>query len=147
MPPVKVSGTFNYIFYNTQVVEPDFSLIDLSEATDFIGVFRDCSKLLRIKGVLDIKASAFFSEWNNATNLITMYVKNLGGRASSGRFLYSISPLTKLSAESLTYLIENLFDRKTAGYASVNITFGTTLLNKLSAEQKSSITAKGFTYT
>ena len=146
MPPVTVSGNFMYQFYNTPIIAPDFSLIDLSLSPQTSGIFRECSKLVRIEGVIDLKRSTAFQEFNNATKLTTMFVKNLGGY-SSATFYVNLSPLTNLSVESLTYLVDNLFDRASAGYPSVKITFGTTLLNKLTAEQKSAITAKGFTYS
>ena len=72
--------------------------------------------------------------------------KNLGMAKSlsspSSNFLTHASNLTH---ESLMNVINNLYDRKSAGYSNLTIDFGSTNLAKLTDEEKAIATNKGWT--
>jgi hypothetical protein len=81
-------------------------------------------------------------------------VCNLGGfkdlgksQYLNGTSSYFLSVLTGLTPESLRNVINDLYDRKTAGYSTISLKFGSANLAKLTDEEIAIATNKGFTLT
>jgi hypothetical protein len=71
--------------------------------------------------------------------------EDLGKVSSFDKPTYFLKYCPNLTKESVMNVIDNLYDRKTAGYSVVTLPFHTNSLNLLSDEEKAIATNKGWT--
>ena len=123
-------------------------LFDFSNVRDIGFLFCDCSSLTSVP-LLDFKnVTRVTNTFKDCYNLI-----NLGGFKDFGakENLYSDgSPLNLISCDKLTHesimnVINNLYDRKTAGYSVLTLKLHANTLALLSDEEKAIATNKGWT--
>ena len=124
---------------------------DMSKVTDVSNIFNSCKWLIDVPEL----------DWGAVKNCTYPFgtgnipsVCNLGGfkdlgkeKSISGTTSYFLSVLPNLTHESLMNVINKLYDRKTAGYSTLSLKFGSTNLGKLSDEEKAIATNKGYTLT
>ena len=138
------------MFYNCHSLTT-IPQLDTSNVTNVGGMFAGCTSLQSLP-LLDFSKvwimGLFFN--NGESGKITTLTdlggfKNLGNdqilSINSGFLSYA----PNLTHESLMNVINNLYDRKSAGYSNANIDFGSTNLAKLSDEEKAIATNKGWT--
>ena len=162
----------NYMFHNCSKIT-SIPQLDTSKVTDMGGMFHTCSNLTTIPQLDTSKVTNMYImfhscfkitsipqlDTSNVTSIGAMFgysnlsnltdfggFKNLGMAKSlsspSSNFLTHASNLTH---ESLMNVINNLYDRKSAGYSNLTIDFGSTNLAKLTDEEKAIATNKGWT--
>lgn len=124
---------------------------DMSKATSVNNMVNDCKYLIDVPEL----------DWSSVKNCTYPFgtgnlqsVCNLGGfkdlgkeKSISGTSSYFLSVLPNLTHESLMNVINKLYDRKTAGYSTLSLKFGSTNLGKLTDEEKAIATNKGYTLT
>ena len=145
-------------------------LLDTSKVTDMNSMFSNCSSLTSIPqmdtsnvkktGYMFSNCSSLTSipllDYSSVTDLGYIFgfgslnkLTDLGGfkdfkiNASS----YFLDRVPNATVESLMNVINNLYDLTANGLSGKTINFGTTNLNKLTDEQKSVATAKGWSLT
>ena len=112
----------------------EFPMLDLSKGTDFGRTWDNCSSLTSFPQ-LDLSSGTNFAyAWTGCSNLT-----NLGGFGAIKESI-DLSPCTKLTVESLMNVIN-----QAATVTGKTMTLGSTNLAKLSDEQKSVATSKGWT--
>ena len=121
-------------------------LLDTSKVTDMNSMFSNCSSLTSIplldySSVTDLGYIFGFGSLNKLTDLGGF--KDFKINASS----YFLDRVPNATVESLMNVINNLYDLTANGLSGKTINFGTTNLNKLTDEQKSVATAKGWSLT
>ena len=120
--------------------------LDTSSVTNMSSMFSGCNTLTSIP-LLDTgkvtSMSALFGYGQNTS------LKNLGGfkdlKISITSYFLDYAP--NLTVESLMNVINNLYDLTANGVSGKTLKFGTTNLNKLTAEQIAVATNKGWTLT
>lgn len=124
---------------------------NMSKVTDVSNLFNDCKWLIDVPE-LDWGAVKTCQYPFGTANLST--VANLGGfkdlgkeKSISGTTSYFLNVVPNLTHESLMNVINKLYDRKTAGYSTLSLKFGSTNLGKLTDEEKAIATNKGYTLT
>jgi surface protein len=114
-------------------------------------MFKGCSKLTSISeldfsNVTSITYIFGTSDLKNLTNLGGF--KNLGAQPSlSVTSSYQFNKAPNMTYESIMNIINNLYDRKSAGYSVITLKFASKTLALLSDEEKTIATNKGWTLT
>lgn len=141
--------TFNQTFMYSSVIE--IPAYDTSNNTTLYNTFRDCTKLTTIPELDCGKTSTISYMFGNSTNNCPA-LTNLGGFKDLGKMgsitnssTYFLQACPNLTHESLMNVINGLYDRKSAGYSTVTLKFGSTNLGKLTDEEKAIATNKGWT--
>ena len=133
------------IFYSCQSLQ-SIPPIDTSKVTNMTNMFNDCRKIQSIP-LLDCgivtNMSNFFG-WSNINTLT-----DLGGFKDLKISVTSsfLEKAPNLTVESLMNVINNVYDLTANGLSGQSLKFGSTNLNKLTAEQVAIATAKGWTLT
>ena len=112
----------------------EFPMLDLHNGTNFNSAWNGCSSLTDFAQVDLSSGTNFGGAWNRCSNLT-----NLGGFGVI-KENFDLSPCTKLTVESLMNVIN-----QAATVTGKTMTLGSTNLAKLSDEQKSVATSKGWT--
>jgi surface protein len=124
--------------------------LDTSNVTNMSSMFYDCSKLTSIP-LLDcgkISAGSYINLFSSNT---MTYLTDLGGFKDLGKVSsfnkpsYFLKVCPNLTKESVLNVLNNLYDRKTAGYSVVTLPFHTNSLALLSDDEKAIATNKGWT--
>jgi surface protein len=125
-------------------------LLDTSKVTSMRNAFRDCTSLtslplLDTSSVTEMNNIFGYSDLKNLTNLGGF--KNLGMQSNitgtnDNYFLYKVPNMTH---ESIMNIINNLYDRASAGYSVVTLKLAAKTLALLSDEEKTIATNKGWT--
>lgn len=135
----KVTNMHHMFNQCSKLATLDLSSFNTSKVTNTSSMFSVDMELKTISGILDlIKVTASYNisqMFSYCTNLETVNIKNLN---TSG---LDVSACTKLSHDSLMYLINNLVETTT----TKSITLGTDNLAKLTDEEKAIATNKGWT--
>ena len=132
IPQLDTSSVANMqmMFYNGTVNTPALTsvpLLDTGNVTNISGVF-GCS-------------SVYLSNFTDFGGFKDLGKQNSISGTENNGFLDRCPSLTH---ESLMNVINNLYDRKSAGYSSRTLKFGTDHLNKLSDEEKAIAINKGW---
>lgn len=112
------------------------------------GLLGNCSNLryiplLDFGNVMDMVSFFGYGDFYKLTDLDGF--KDLGKCMDSGGMGYEfLSRLPNLTHQSLMNVINNLYDRRSAGYHELDIDFGETNLNKLTDEEKEIAINKGW---
>lgn len=139
----------NGLLYSTMITS--FPQWDMSKVVNVTDMFYGCKCLIDVPEL----------DWSSVTSCGSPFgsnslssVCNLGGfkdlgkeKSISGTTSYFLNVLPNLTHESLMNVINKLYDRKTAGYSTLSLKFGSTNLGKLSDEEKAIATNKGYTLT
>lgn len=170
----KVSNMMNFCSGCTALRE--FPLLDTSNVTNMRYLVRDCKELDTIPqlNTSNVTDAQYMFEGCNGLKSVPLLdfgkvsqigylfgatsisrLTDLGGFKDLGKGALSISGTTSfflsscsnLTHESLMNVINNLYDRKTAGYRTLSLKFGSTNLAKLTDEEKAIATNKGWTLT
>lgn len=112
----------------------EFPLIDTSKGTDFYQAWRDCSSLTTFPALDLSKGTIFDTAWSFCSSLTT-----LGGFGAIKESI-DLSTSPNLTVDSLMNVIT-----QAATVTGKTMRFGSTNLAKLSDEQKSVATSKGWT--
>ena len=128
----------NSIFYNCSSLN-SISALDTRNVTNMINMFFNCSSLTSIPLLDTSKVTSMNNMFRGCGS-----VKYLGGfkNLSISISAYFLDQCPDLTVESLMNVINNL-----ATVSDKTLKFGTTNLNKLTAEQKAIATNKGWTLT
>ena len=141
---LNMSGMFNGCSNLTSV-----PLFDTSNVTNMSGML-SCSQLIAIP-LLDCSKISTGNNMNICSSTTLSKLTDVGGFKDLGKvssfnkpsyFLKSCPNLTK---ESVLNVLNNLYDRKTAGYSVVTLPFNSASLALLSDEEKAIATNKGWT--
>lgn len=162
-----LSGSIRYLFNDDSKLKY-YPIFDTSNATDMAGVFYMCSNL-RIIPQLDTSNVTNMSNmfyWcinlqsvplldaGNVEDMNNMFyecysltyvggLKNLGKRAyltTTNAFVEA----NNISHDSIMNIINNLYDRVSAGYSTVTLPLGSTNLGRISDDEKAVATNKGW---
>lgn len=117
-----VSGMFNYCTSLTTVSE-----LDLSSATNLTQMFRYCIALTTLGGFKNLGQAYLTSKSSNYSE-----------------YKLDLSSCTQLTHDSLMNVINKLYDIATAGCNTQQLVLGSTNLAKLTAEEISTATNKGW---
>ena len=138
------TGMFKYCEKLREI--PEF---DASTITNISGMFSQC-KLLETIPLLDFSNVMYFSSDFSYCNEL----KNVGGFKNMGMqaegywsYNFDMSYCSKLTHESMLNIVNNLYDRRSAGYTDGKIKFHWDALNRLTAEEKAIATNKGWALT
>lgn len=122
---------------------------DTSKVTNMGSIFQNCSSL---KSVPLLDCSSISSGSNiNIFASSTAYVTDLGGFKDLGKVKnfnkpsYFLKYCANLTKESVLNVLNNLYDRASAGYSVVTLPFHANALALLSDEEKAIATNKGWT--
>lgn len=115
-----------------------FPQLDLSAGTDFNRTWADCSNLTDIPYLDLSSATHLYSAFYGCRNLV-----NLGGFGAITVNI-DLSDSTLLTVDSIVHIINQAADLTALGITGRTMTFGNTNLNKLTDEQKSVATRKGW---
>ena len=128
---------------------PTIPQLDTSNVTSMDSMFRYCSILTTIPQLDCSKVTSIgmFGYGGNTSIVNLGGFKNLGmqksvSNTSGNYFLYASS---KLTHESIMNVINNLYDRKSAGYSVLTLKLHANTLTLLSDEEKAIATNKGWT--
>ena len=122
--------------------------LDTSNVDNMINMLASCSKLTSVplldaSNVRDIQ-SIFGAEYNKSLTDLGGF-KDLGKRSSvSGTSSIGLTYILNLTHDSLMNVINNLYDRKSAGYSTLTLHMGSDNLAKLSDEEKAIAINKGW---
>lgn len=135
----------NNMFYNCTKITtiPQF---DTAKVTNMGGMFYGCSKLQSIP-LLDASNVTSMGTFFGYSNINTL--TDLGGFKDLKISITScfLERTPNLTTDSLMNVINNVYDLTANGLSGKSLKFGSTNLNKLSAEQIAVATAKGWTLT
>ena len=140
-----MSSMFNQC--NVLVAVPQF---DTSNVTSMSNMCSGCPKLVSVP-LLDCGSISGGSSMNifgssSMSNLTYLGgFKNLGKVSNFSKPSYFLKNCKNLTKESVMNVINNLYDRATAGYSVVTLPFNSASLALLSDEEKAIATNKGFT--
>ena len=134
-----------YMFYGCSSLQ-SIPELNTSKVTDMSYMFDGCSKLTTLS-LLDTSKVTSMSRIFGASNINTL--TDLGGFKDLKISItsYFLDKAPNLTVESLMNVINNLFDLTANGLVGRTLKFGSTNLNKLTAEQIAVATAKGWTLT
>ena len=165
--------TMNEMFRGCESLQT-VPLFDTSNVTNMSYMFYGCKKLTTIPAFDTSKVTSFSDMFNNATNIISIplldcskvnygsninlfssttmtYLTDLGGFKDLGMVKgfnkpsYFLRNCPNLTKDSVLNVLNNLYDRKTAGYSVVTLPFHANALALLSDEEKAIATNKGWT--
>jgi hypothetical protein len=162
----------NRMFYGCSTLT-SIPMFDFSNATSMSEVFRNCSSITTIPELKTTNVTNFNYLFYGATNLETLPEIDTTNASSMTYFfgpsyMSSLTKLTKiggfknlkisittdflsrtpnLTTESLMNVINKLYDLTGNNLSGQTLNFGSTNLNKLTAEQIAVATAKGWTLT
>ena len=141
----------------------EFPLLDLSSGTNFMNAWRECSSLTSFPQ-LDLSSGTDFRRaWGECSSLTSLPALDLSNGTNIYDALYYSSSLTtlggfgaikedfdlsyspNLTVESIMNVITQAADLNSLGITGKTMTLGSTNLAKLSDEQKSVATSKGWT--
>lgn len=141
--------TFNFCSNLTEVI---INNINTSNVTEFISVFSNCSKLNKITGLfkgdsLVNLAGAFqrvtaLTEFNGFENLGKAY--DTSKPVNYSNYTLDLSTCSELTHDSLVSIINNLYDINTKGCNAQQLKIGATNIAKLTSEELSAGTSKGW---
>lgn len=141
--------SLQHSFRNCVKVE-NISILNTGKVTNMQYAFYNCMGLTSLpeidcSSVTVINYMLFPNNGNG--NLTTLGgFKNLGAKSSwTNTSNYFLEKQPNLTHESLMNVINGLYDRKSAGYSTVTLKFGSTNLAKLTDEEKAIATNKGWT--
>ena len=147
IPPIDTSNVTDMgnIFYSCQSLQ-SIPPIDTSKVTNMTNMFNDCRKIQSIP-LLDcgiVTNMGNFFGWSNINTLT-----DLGGFKDLKISITScfLERTPNLTVDSLMNVINNVYDLTANGLSGQSLKFGSTNLNKLTAEQVAVATAKGWTIT
>ena len=153
IPELDCSSCTNlqYAFRNCDLVDT-ISIRNTGKVTSMQYAFYDCAGLTSLPEIdcSSVTVINFMLHPNGGNgNLTTLGgFKNLGAKSSlTNTNNYFIEKHPNLTHESLMNVINGLYDRKSAGYSTVTLKFGSTNLAKLTDEEKAICTNKGWTLT
>ena len=138
---ISMSGLFYYCS-SLQSIPP----IDTAKVTDVGNMFSDCISLqsLPLLDFGNVKHSFYFFGFSTLNKLTDLGgFKNMKASINS----YFLDKAPNLTIESLMNVINNVYDLTANGLSGQSLKFGSTNLNKLTAEQVAVATAKGWTLT
>lgn len=119
--------TFSYMFYDCSSLTT-IPKLDMSDANTVMSMFEGCSSLTNLGGFLNLGKS---------------YSTTVSANYGYCRLMLSSS--TKITHKSLMNVIDNLYDIKTKGCKTQQLTLGSNNLKKLTAEEIAIATDKGWT--
>ena len=147
--PYDTSNVTNmsYMFYNCNKLTA-IPQLDTSNVTNMSYMFQYCSNLTTIPQ-LDCSKVTNIGMFGYSGN---SYIVNLGGFKNLGMQKsvsnttgnYFLGASSKLTKESVMNVINNLYDRKTAGYSVLTLKLHANTLALLSDEEKAIATNKGW---
>ena len=151
LPMLNTSSVTNMSNLTRRSKLTEFPQWDCSKVTTCGSMFNDPENLVSVPELdfssvtsMNYLFGSSSSSGKNLTNLGGF--RNLGSQSSlSGTNSYFLNVLPNLTHESLMNVINGLYDRKSAGYSTVTLKFGSTNLAKLTDEEKSLAVAKGWT--
>lgn len=111
-------ATANLAFYNCSNLK--LILFDSIKATNWLRAFYGCTNLVEINGILDFSKGTLNNTFNNCSKLEKVKLKNLASLAANT--LLDLSALSALNKDSVEYMMNNLFDRTSAGYNNCTVT-------------------------
>ena len=151
LPMLDTSKVTNMNNLLRQAKISEFPQWDMSNVTDVGSMFQACPYLHTIPELNwgSVSACNYPFGTSNMTSVCNLGgFKDLGkSKSLSGTSSYFLNVLTDLTPESLRNVINGLYDRKTAGYSTISLKFGSTNLAKLTDEEKAICTNKGWTLT
>ena len=126
------------------------SLFDTSNVTNMSNMFNGCSNLTSIPLLNCSKINSgnnmnIFSSTNMSKLTDLGGFKDLGKVSSFNKPSYFLKSCPNLTKESVLNVINNLYDRASAGYSVVTLPFNSASLALLSDEEKAIATNKGWT--
>lgn len=140
--------SMRYVFYGCKALTtaPQF---DTSKVTDVYGMFRDCSSLTSIPQLNFSSVSTlggYMFGYSNMPNITTLggfvdFGKSLTGSTGLDSF---INYLPNLTHDSLMNVINNLYDRATAGLSVLTLKLHANHLAILTDDEKAIATNKGW---
>lgn len=139
-----VTNMYNMFNYCTKLTT--ISLIDTSNVTDMDNMFYSC-RLLQSIPLLDCSKVKYMSNMFGSSDNTTL--TEIGGFKNLKISITSnfLNKAPNLTTESLMNVINNVYDLTGNGLSGQSLKFGSTNLNKLTAEQIAVATAKGWTLT
>ena len=147
IPQLNTSNVTNmsYMFYDCQKLTT-IPQLDTAKVTNMSNMFQYCTSLQSLPlfdcgKVTDMYDFFYFDNMNNLTYLGGF--KDL--KVSPGSYFLNKAP--NLTIESLMNVINNVYDLTANGLSGQSLKFGSTNLNKLTAEQIAVATAKGWRLT
>lgn len=171
VPELDTSNTtaMNFMFSNCKNLV-SIPKLDTSKATNMNSMFTTCSILKTIPAIDTSNATNIGGMFSYCYNLESLPLLDCGNvTAANNIFAYSnynkltylggfkdlkisitsyfLALCPNLTTESLMNVINNLYDLTANGISGKTLKFGTTNLNKLTAEQIAVATAKGWTLT
>lgn len=139
-----VTDMSNMFYYCQKLTTiPQF---DTSKATNMGYMFQDCTNLQSIP-LLDCSKVKYMSNMFGSSDNTTL--TEIGGFKNLQISITSkfLDKAPNLTTESLMNVINNVYDLTANGLSGQSLKFGSTNLNKLTAEQVAIATAKGWTLT
>ena len=123
---------------------------DTSNVTNINGVFQNCTQLrsvplLDFSKITDGYNVNLFASTTMSNLKILGGFKDLGKPSNFNKPTYFLRYCPNLTKESVLNVLNNLYDRKTAGYSVVTLPFHTNSLALLTDEEKAIATNKGWT--
>jgi surface protein len=138
-----------YMFYGRKQLTT-IPAFDTSKVTSFSDMFNSATNIISIP-LLDCSKVYYGSNINLFASSTMTYLTDLGGFKDLGKVSgfnkpsYFLKNCPNLTKESVLNVLNNLYDRKTAGYSVVTLPFHTNALALLSDEEKAIATNKGWT--
>ena len=131
------------MFYNCRTIQT-IPELNTNKVTDMSSMFNGCSNLQSLP-LLDCGNVTSMNRIFGTSNITTL--TNLGGFKDLKISItsYFLDKAPNLTTESLMNVINNLFDLTANGLSGQSLKFGSTNINKLTAEQIAVVTAKGWT--
>ena len=125
----------SYMFGNCKSLTT-IPLLDTSNVTDMSNMFRICSNLTTIPELNTSNVTNMNNMFDRCTNIEQIHMTNIGVNLS-------ISPCTKMERKAILEVLGNLKDL--TGQTSRTLTLGSTLLAKLTEDDKLIATNKNWT--
>lgn len=139
----KVTNMMRMFSYCDNIIEvPAF---DTSKVTDMSYMFQDCDKLTTIPLLDASNVTTIYYMFYNAKAVTTFGGLMNFGMQRTVNTSSAFSNSNQFTHDSLMNIINNLYDRASAGYSTATLPLGSTNLAKLSNEEKAVATQKGWT--
>lgn len=135
-----VTTTYN-AFYKCSNLK--LIMFDTLKATNWVRTFYGCTNLVEINGVLDFSKGNLSSTFTNCSKLEKVKLKNLASLQSATSI--DLSALSSMDKDSVEYMMNNLFDRTSAGYSNCTVTVSDNTASKIK-ELGINPTNKGFIF-
>lgn len=136
----KVSNTYQ-AFYKCSNLK--LIMFDTIKATNWTRTFYNCTNLVEINGVLDFSKGNLSNTFTNCPKLEKVKLKNLASLQNSTSL--DLSALSSMDKDSVEYMMNNLFDRKSAGYSNCTVKVSDNTASKIK-ELGINPTNKGFIF-